>query len=446
MGGMWAEVTGVDEHTTSTRQAYDKHTGVTRPPLAWLWLYLATLCPPSPSRSPFSGSLCFVAEAAACVATTSLKHLLSAQDAMLGPWLPGKDLLEDELRTYCGARVCGTRGLSAGREDGRGGGGAQGGEGAAGRLESSLVCGSDGEGGCWGGMAEIIPAHPGAVVVRPCPPLCVSLPRHQRGAPARVCSQAAAAARSRTPGSAALRSPPASRDPARSCSPPPQPGAAAAAVVARKRCGRAHHTAGGACEHARRRAFACACGLLRFRAAGEGGRGGGGAGARARRHAPLAMPGRPRRPSAVRPPAGSGAPPPTLHGLPSARRPGPRAVGGAAVGAGEDGGRGDSSGPAGHARGVPWHAPATASPPSDRSPPPQPAPHACMACRSCSPRPARNGQPQPARPPPRRPGGTTGASSASPTRPPPPWPRSRGWRRWPRRARVAAAAANRPTR
>jgi len=41
-------------------------------------------------------------DAAAAVAATSLKHMLCAQDALLGPWLPGRELLEDELRTFAG--------------------------------------------------------------------------------------------------------------------------------------------------------------------------------------------------------------------------------------------------------------------------------------------------------------------------------------------------------
>jgi len=46
---------------------------------------------------------CFcVADAAACVAASSLKHMLNSQDALLGPWLPGRDMLEDELRTFVG--------------------------------------------------------------------------------------------------------------------------------------------------------------------------------------------------------------------------------------------------------------------------------------------------------------------------------------------------------
>lgn len=42
------------------------------------------------------------ADAAACVAASSLKHMLNSQDALLGPWLPGRDMLEDELRTFVG--------------------------------------------------------------------------------------------------------------------------------------------------------------------------------------------------------------------------------------------------------------------------------------------------------------------------------------------------------
>ncbi|KAF8072444.1 hypothetical protein HT031_000103 [Scenedesmus sp. PABB004] len=43
-------------------------------------------------------------EAAASVAASSLKHVLNSQDALLGPWLPGRDMLEDELRTFVGER------------------------------------------------------------------------------------------------------------------------------------------------------------------------------------------------------------------------------------------------------------------------------------------------------------------------------------------------------
>lgn len=28
--------------------------------------------------------------------------MLNSQDALLGPWLPGRDMLEDELRTFVG--------------------------------------------------------------------------------------------------------------------------------------------------------------------------------------------------------------------------------------------------------------------------------------------------------------------------------------------------------
>jgi hypothetical protein len=41
-------------------------------------------------------------DAAAAVAATSLKHMLCGQDALLGPWLPAHELLEDELRTFAG--------------------------------------------------------------------------------------------------------------------------------------------------------------------------------------------------------------------------------------------------------------------------------------------------------------------------------------------------------
>lgn len=47
-------------------------------------------------------SFCLPADAAACVSFSSLKHMLNSQDALLGPWLPGRDMLEDELRTFVG--------------------------------------------------------------------------------------------------------------------------------------------------------------------------------------------------------------------------------------------------------------------------------------------------------------------------------------------------------
>lgn len=53
-------------------------------------------------------ALCFLqctADAAACVAASSLKHMLISQDALLGPWLPGRDMLEDELRTFVGEEL-----------------------------------------------------------------------------------------------------------------------------------------------------------------------------------------------------------------------------------------------------------------------------------------------------------------------------------------------------
>lgn len=28
--------------------------------------------------------------------------MLNSQDALLGPWMPGRDMLEDELRTFVG--------------------------------------------------------------------------------------------------------------------------------------------------------------------------------------------------------------------------------------------------------------------------------------------------------------------------------------------------------
>jgi hypothetical protein len=45
---------------------------------------------------------CVVADSAACIAASSLKHMLNSQDALLGPWMPGRDMLEDELRTFVG--------------------------------------------------------------------------------------------------------------------------------------------------------------------------------------------------------------------------------------------------------------------------------------------------------------------------------------------------------
>jgi hypothetical protein len=41
-------------------------------------------------------------EAAAAVCSCSLRHMLNLQDAMLGPWLPGRHVLEDELRNFVG--------------------------------------------------------------------------------------------------------------------------------------------------------------------------------------------------------------------------------------------------------------------------------------------------------------------------------------------------------
>ena len=40
--------------------------------------------------------------AAAAVAAASLRHMLCPQDALLGPWLPGRELLEDELAAFAG--------------------------------------------------------------------------------------------------------------------------------------------------------------------------------------------------------------------------------------------------------------------------------------------------------------------------------------------------------
>jgi hypothetical protein len=31
--------------------------------------------------------------------------MLISQDALLGPWLPGRDMLEDELRTFVGEEL-----------------------------------------------------------------------------------------------------------------------------------------------------------------------------------------------------------------------------------------------------------------------------------------------------------------------------------------------------
>lgn len=45
---------------------------------------------------------CLPADYAASIANSSLKHMLNSQDALLGPWLPGRDMLEDELRTFVG--------------------------------------------------------------------------------------------------------------------------------------------------------------------------------------------------------------------------------------------------------------------------------------------------------------------------------------------------------
>lgn len=63
--------------------------------------------PPTPeqfiSSTRFSQAVCVcLADAAGCVAASSLKHMLNSQDALLGPWLPGRDMLEDELRTFVG--------------------------------------------------------------------------------------------------------------------------------------------------------------------------------------------------------------------------------------------------------------------------------------------------------------------------------------------------------
>jgi hypothetical protein len=41
-------------------------------------------------------------DAAAAVAGSSLRHMMNNQDAVLGPWLPSRDVLEDELRHYSG--------------------------------------------------------------------------------------------------------------------------------------------------------------------------------------------------------------------------------------------------------------------------------------------------------------------------------------------------------
>lgn len=51
------------------------------------------------------------ADAAACVAASSLKHMLNSQDALLGPWLPGRDMLKDELGTFVGEELLQASGL-----------------------------------------------------------------------------------------------------------------------------------------------------------------------------------------------------------------------------------------------------------------------------------------------------------------------------------------------
>ena len=35
--------------------------------------------------------------------SSALRHLLNPQDAVLGPWLPGRDPLEDALAAFAGA-------------------------------------------------------------------------------------------------------------------------------------------------------------------------------------------------------------------------------------------------------------------------------------------------------------------------------------------------------
>ena len=53
-------------------------------------------------------------EAAAAVAGSSLRHMMNNQDAVLGPWLPSRDVLEDELRHFtgeCWGRGPGSMGL-----------------------------------------------------------------------------------------------------------------------------------------------------------------------------------------------------------------------------------------------------------------------------------------------------------------------------------------------
>jgi hypothetical protein len=52
--------------------------------------------------------------AAAALGPTVLRGLLHGQEAMLGPWLPGADLLQDELRAFSGARAAPRRPQRAG--------------------------------------------------------------------------------------------------------------------------------------------------------------------------------------------------------------------------------------------------------------------------------------------------------------------------------------------
>ncbi|WIA29901.1 hypothetical protein OEZ86_000001 [Tetradesmus obliquus] len=43
-----------------------------------------------------------VAVSPVCVSLSSPKHIPNSQGALLGLWLPGRDTLEDELRTFVG--------------------------------------------------------------------------------------------------------------------------------------------------------------------------------------------------------------------------------------------------------------------------------------------------------------------------------------------------------
>jgi hypothetical protein len=55
-------------------------------------------------RSPALGAA-VPFDAALALGQASLRRMLSAQDGALGPWLPGREQLEDELRAYAGGWV-----------------------------------------------------------------------------------------------------------------------------------------------------------------------------------------------------------------------------------------------------------------------------------------------------------------------------------------------------